>query len=122
MPGTLMLSTALDDIATERARQIDIEGYDIFHDDEHHDGSLAGVAACYAIMAQRQAQFGAGAMRTTPPVAWPIRWLSSFWKPKDSRRNLVIAGALIVAEIERLDRASAKKDADGRPDEQPAAS
>lgn len=27
-----------------------------------------------------------------------------WWKPKDRRRNLVKAGALIVAEIERLDR------------------
>lgn len=35
--------------------------------------------------------------------AWHSRW----WKPKDRRCNLVRAGALIVAEIERLDRAAA---------------
>ena len=33
---------------------------------------------------------------------WP--WAAEWWKPKDCRRNLVRAGALILAEIERLDR------------------
>jgi hypothetical protein len=37
---------------------------------------------------------------------WP--WSVQWWKPKDRRRDLVRAGALIVAEIERLDRAAAR--------------
>jgi hypothetical protein len=37
---------------------------------------------------------------------WP--WEDKWWKPKDRRRDLVRAGALIVAEIERLDRLAAK--------------
>lgn len=41
---------------------------------------------------------------TVVPRGWP--WGSSWWKPKDPRRDLVRAGALILAEIERIDRAS----------------
>jgi hypothetical protein len=35
---------------------------------------------------------------------WP--WHDDWWKPKDRRRDLIRAAALIVAEIERLDRAA----------------
>lgn len=35
--------------------------------------------------------------------AWP--WDAEWWKPTDNRRDLVKAAALIIAEIERLDRA-----------------
>jgi hypothetical protein len=37
---------------------------------------------------------------------WP--WSREWWQPKDRRRDLVRAGALIVAEIERLDRAASR--------------
>lgn len=40
---------------------------------------------------------------------WP--WDESWWKPTNRRRDLVKAGALILAEIERLDRAEAPKPA-----------
>ena len=39
---------------------------------------------------------------STPPMCWRR------WKPTDRRRDLVKAGALILAEIERLDRAACK--------------
>ena len=35
---------------------------------------------------------------------WPYQWE---FKPADRRRELVKAGALILAEIERIDRAAA---------------
>lgn len=35
---------------------------------------------------------------------WP--WDAKWWKPKNTRRDLVRAGALIVAELERMDRES----------------
>jgi hypothetical protein len=38
---------------------------------------------------------------------WPWEW--SFWKPRDPVRNLVIAGALIAAEIDRLQRKGGSK-------------
>jgi hypothetical protein len=42
---------------------------------------------------------------------WP--WSIDWCKPGDRRQNLVKAGALIIAEIERLDRAALQpKDAD----------
>ena len=38
-----------------------------------------------------------------PPSYWP--WEPRWWKPKNPRRDLVRAAALLIAEIERLDRA-----------------
>jgi hypothetical protein len=89
--------TAIEAIAAERQRQIEGEGWTPEHDDEHADGSLAIAAACYA-----RGRFSRGS--DYPPPQWP--WSREWWKPKDRRSDLVRAGALIVAEIERLDRAS----------------
>ncbi len=89
--------TALDEIAAERQRQIDAEGWDHGHDDTHEYGELAMAAAAYAL------QCGFGRFSTdAPPNFWP--WDRRWWKVKDPRRNLIRAAALIVAEIERLDR------------------
>lgn len=44
----LSTMTAIDEIAAERERQKSVEGWTLEHDDEHADGSLADVAACYA--------------------------------------------------------------------------
>lgn len=38
------------------------------------------------------------------PRQWPFTWWLDWWKPTTYRRDLVKAGALILAEIERLDR------------------
>lgn len=91
-------SQAVIDVTTERRRQIDVEGWTPRHDDEHDDRSLAAAAACYA---------NPGALRVPPQWPWDHRW----WKPSDPRRMLVKAGALILAEIERLDRAAAAEGA-----------
>jgi len=92
---------ALNDIAAERKRQIEVEGWTPEHDDEHSGGEMGMAAACYADPSP--SKWGAGGV----PIAWP--WKSNWWKPRDRRRDLVRAGALIVAEIERLDRAEAAK-------------
>jgi hypothetical protein len=96
--------TAIDDIAAERKRQIEEEGWTAEHDDQHDSGELAASAACYAISATPYDI-------TNPangifPYLWPVTWAKSWWKPTNRRRDLVKAGALIVAEIERLDRES----------------
>jgi len=91
-------SSALKDVASERQRQVEAEGWTPAHDDEHSQGELAAAAVCYAFTAVRSPHF-LGHL-------WP--WDGSWWKPKDKRRNLVKAGALILAEIERLDRLRAK--------------
>jgi hypothetical protein len=101
----MMPKTAIDDIVAERARQIAVEGWTAEHDDQHDDGQLARAAAAYAIFAGLPRQFTtlAQSMRSAIPMIWP--WSAGWWKPSEqNRRNLVKAGALIVAEIERLDR------------------
>jgi hypothetical protein len=89
------LTDAARDVLTERQRQIEREGYEPSHDDDHIDGSLAEAAAFYARNRDP---------RETAPRYWP--WDAASWKPKTRRENLVRAGALILAEIERLDRAA----------------
>jgi hypothetical protein len=86
------LTTAAHDVVTERARQVSAEGWTPEHDDEHATGELALAAASYAFSNKLQ------------PAFWP--WEESAWKPKDERSNLVRAAALLLAEIERLDRKS----------------
>lgn len=90
---------AVRDVIAERRRQIETEGWTPEHDDEHGAGEMAAAAACYALNA---AGCGCEVARN-----WP--WDGSWWKPTTSRRDLVKAGALVLAEIERLDRAAAPK-------------
>jgi hypothetical protein len=92
------LSKAALDVIAEHHRQVEVEGWTPEHDDMHTGGQLAQAAICYAD--PRNLQLG-----DAPPSWWP--WSRSWWKPKDSRRDLIKAAALIVAEIERLDRLSA---------------
>ena len=89
-------TNAARDILTERRRQIEAEGWAPEHDDEHGAGEMAAAAACYALNA---AGCGCEVARN-----WP--WDGSWWKPSTARRDLVKAAALILAEIERLDRAA----------------
>lgn len=90
---------ALNDVLAERRRQIDAEGWTTEHDDGHTGGELAGAAACYAM--HDIIHWG---RHYAIQMLWP--WAQSWWKPSDRRRNLVKAMALLLAEIERLDRAS----------------
>ncbi|BFO03668.1 hypothetical protein KNHN1_20460 [Pseudomonas guariconensis] len=78
----------------ERQRQVSDEGYSLYRDDGYANGELAMAGSVYADLAGRP-----GSMST----AWP--WGQGTFKPSaDRRRDLVKAGALILAEIERLDR------------------
>lgn len=85
------------DVLAERRRQREHEGWTLEHDDVHEGGELAEAAMCYADPTAH-CQLGI-------PHQWP--WVADWWKPRDRRRNLVRAGALIIAEIERIDRAEA---------------
>lgn len=94
-------------IATERQRQLSVEGWTPEHDDNRHrNGSLAMAASCYAVVAKC---LSAGyTLEQASEVAygyddknWP--WTEFSWKPsRDPIRNLEKAGALIAAEIDRL--------------------
>lgn len=89
-------------IAYERLRQMEAEGYSTKHDDAHVDGALLSAAMCYAGIEWLLAG-GAPVTRSEPPLTWP--WSADAWKPSnDPVRNLVKAGALIAAEIDRLQR------------------
>jgi hypothetical protein len=80
-------------IAEERQRQITDEGWTPEHDDEHSNDELACAAAAYAMSDDKE----------MVEMLWP--WQRQWWKPKDRKRDLVRAGALIAAEIDRLERA-----------------
>lgn len=96
-------------IAHERQRQIHKEGFDIAHDDEHTDESLAEAAAWYAspyVDLCRIKRVG-GVEGDAIVSAWPESWEEK-WDKKDLHdriKQLQIAGALIAAEIDRLYRA-----------------
>lgn len=101
---------AVHDIEAERIRQVTSEGWTPEHDDEHDDGELAQAAMCYACPPRSLIRHRRpGRLNTDVPTYWPWHW--SWWKPcpEDRRRELVKAGALIVAEIERLDRITSKE-------------
>lgn len=105
------MSGAAYDVLTERERQICKEGWSCDHDDAHEDGDLAKAAGAYALHSTLAViDVSRGPSKKDQIVIsgrrfWPWDW--KYWKPKDSRNDLVKAGALIIAEIERLDRASA---------------
>lgn len=92
-------------IAAERERQITEEGWTPEHDDEHTDSELIGAAISYALES-----YSIGLLDDDDdddhgfmPASWP--WDAEWWKPSsDAIRNLVKAGALIAAEIDRLQR------------------
>jgi hypothetical protein len=96
------MTQAARDVLAERARQISAEGWTPEHDDAMQTGDMAVAAACYAgFAAEKYSNRNSGTFWTG---AWP--WARSWWKPTSQRRDLVKAGALILAEIERLDRAA----------------
>lgn len=93
-------------IDNERTRQITSEGWSAQHDDEHADAELVEAARAYMWAALCEVKFGAnGQDFTLLPNDWPKEWAKEWWKPSDDPiRNLVKAGALIAAEIDRLQR------------------
>lgn len=105
-------------IAEERKRQIEEEGYNLAYDKKHGNGEMGMAAAAYAVP---------NSVLINPTVAeddstdivygsrftslWP--WEARDWKPtpKDRIKELVKAGALIAAEIDRLQTTQPKEDA-----------
>lgn len=99
-PSAGVATDAARDLLAERQRQISAEGWTPEHDDEHGCGQLAAAAACYALSAS-------GVPFELWQAFWP--WDGAWLKTCESRRSLVKAGALILAEIERLDRLNGKE-------------
>jgi len=119
--GAVIRSTAglsgVELISRERARQMSEEGWTPTHDDTHRNFELSKAGACYASAAMALSKFHRTfkAEELHPPMfdylSWP--WETKWWRPVDDPiRNLVKAGALIAAEIDRLNRAKRKPDND----------
>ncbi|MFP3799476.1 hypothetical protein [Paraburkholderia sp. SIMBA_027] len=106
---TERMSDAARDVLAERARQVSEEGFTPTRDDSYADGQLAQAGAAYAIAVADHTNHiinSGAAFYTRSPDIWP--WSEKWWKPTNPRRALVKAAALILAEIERIDRAARK--------------
>ncbi len=81
--------SAVELVAAERRRQIDVKGWTPAHDVEQGSGPLVAAALCY-LSAPAQ------------PWCWP--WAEDYWKPtpEDRTRELTKAAALLVAASEVL--------------------
>lgn len=118
----------IEAIIAERKRQIAEEDYSFEHDDEHTSGQLAAAASSYAFAAS-VSDDSRGVLENSPEDMWPSQWPFALeeWKPTnrgeaiDRRRgDLKKAGALILAEMARLDRLEAKQKGKPAPLEFPA--
>ncbi len=105
-------------IATERLRQIATEGWTADNDDGHTRGQLAWAASCYAApdTIYRLREGRDNTYEFSEP--WPQEWYANVnrgepgylpWRRPECSRitELVKAGALIAAEIDRLQRLEA---------------
>jgi len=98
----LSAPTALDLIAAERERHVTVEGWTKEGDAQHVNGELARAAAAYAIPYEYHSE---------RRQLWPKNWDRQMWKPTPENRikELVKAGALIAAEIDRLNNLEQKE-------------
>lgn len=96
------MKTGTQLIAEERERQMSKEGWTPLHDSQHNRCEMVDAANTYAQAAVFQVvnHVPLKELQDTPePWPWDYQW----WKPsEDPVRNLVKAGALIAAEIDRL--------------------
>ena len=81
-------------IAVERERQIKDEGYNAEHDQVHEPMTLARAAVSYILCNDEKNR------KIAKTTYWP--WEDKYYKPRDMKRNLVRAGALVAAAIDRL--------------------
>ena len=87
------MKTGAQLIADERKRQIEKEGWTLQHDSEHDVMEFIRAAKAYLMIDE---DF------ITRDCMWP--WTGGFFKPKDDIKDLVRAGALIAAAIDRLQK------------------
>ncbi|HAI7293199.1 TPA: hypothetical protein HJV81_001831 [Escherichia coli] len=95
--GVKSLSNAVQSVIAERQRHQSAEGWTPEHDDQYSKSQLLWASSCYVLNAIHPFN--------RIPFDWP--WTPEWWKPTNPRRDLVKAGALILAEIERIDRQEA---------------
>lgn len=95
------MKNGIEIIAEERKRQVSKEGFTGMHDKRHVNGELANAAALYAMTKDRKKTL----------KKWGQSYLSYFWTfekawykptPKNRIKELAKAGAMIAAEIDRI--------------------
>lgn len=86
---------AMQDVLAERQRQIEVKGRTPELDDKYQGHELPCAAVCYAL------PHAPGMKRFWP---WGDPYYPVSKSPEMNRTNLVKATALLLAEIERLDR------------------
>ena len=97
------MKNGIERITYERREQITREEYFAAHDDKHDQQQLQRAAECYLLSADMHAL---GFKSFRPPNSWP--WEKEWWKPTDPVRDLEKAGALWLAEIDRMKRLPAE--------------
>ncbi|MEY7696514.1 hypothetical protein [Klebsiella quasipneumoniae] len=85
------VTKAIHDVIAEHQRQQTVKGFSTEQDDTYVGFQLSAAAICYIEPMEAENY-------------WPGDWYDDSFKPTDTRRNLIKAAALIIAEIERLDR------------------
>ena len=116
--GPCPTTIVLREIHDERESQIFGHGFDRAGDDQYTKNQLPLAAAAYLVHGTRavrcRAEFADGQTHLVPD-AWPHDWDTLHFKPssEDRRRDLVKAAALVVAEIERIDRAAGQLEGEG---------
>lgn len=103
------MKSGIELIAEERQRQIDVEGYSAQHDSQHPTSEFVYAAIAYT----ESAKVGINCMEmgNTDEMEIMVRkaemgmdfpWGFASFKPSTDVRDLVKAGALIAAAIDRL--------------------
>lgn len=103
------MKTGSQQIADERERQISQEGWTVENDALHTERELLCAASAYQQSAMQNtgnAPISSVMRRYIVNMFWPVTWNPDWFKPSNPIRDLVKAGALIAAEIDRLQRAA----------------
>lgn len=104
--------SGLDLIQEERMRQVELKGFDAAHDDKFTGGEILAGAWKVIHDVQMDRRDPAAQNATFVPCAAKV---ASKYKD-DYLHRLVIAGALVVAEIDRILRAEGTVISDAKPD------
>lgn len=97
------------EIILERFRQIEEYDYDASHDDTHRQGEIAAMAAAYSQLSTDHEN--EAVQQHVQGELWP--WDETMPRHHSRRDLLITAAALLVAEIERIDRAATLAEQEG---------
>jgi hypothetical protein len=103
-----VLSSGADLIATERRRQIEVEGWDAANDAGNDEQEMVYGASAYLQSVMHPHHHPNMKRDFILNMYWPRQWNPAWFKPTTPIRDLVKAGALIAAEIDRLQRIEAQ--------------